>query len=411
MNFELFIAQRIIQSKEKDNSINKGTRVILRFSIIGVALGVFLMLLSLAVVKGFQGEIRNKVIGFGSHIQITEFNYENPLNFKPMNKNQPFYPDLENEEGVSTIQMYALKEGIIKTEEEIAGVIAKGISTDFNWDFFKQNLEEGEILSLSDSAKSNEVIVSRHLANQLKLEVGKKLLIYFIQDGKSRPRKLKITGIYNTGMQQFDKVYILLDIKHIQRLNEWNENQISGFEVLLDKYEDLFRMDQILYQKIPNRLNTTTITQQYPEIFGWLELQDLNVIVIVTLLTLVCGINMITALLILILEKTNMIGILKAIGASNKSIRKVFMYMASYLVLMGLFWGNVIGLSFIFLQEKFHLLKLDKASYYMDFVPVDLGLTGWFFLNLGTFILCFIMLLLPSLIISNILPSKTIRFN
>lgn len=411
MNFELFIAQRIIQSKEKDNSINKGTRVILRFSIIGVALGVFLMLLSLAVVKGFQGEIRNKVIGFGSHIQITEFNYENPLNFKPMDKNQPFYPDLENEEGVSTIQMYALKEGIIKTEEEIAGVIAKGISTDFNWDFFKQNLEEGEILSLSDSAKSNEVIVSRHLANQLKLEVGKKLLIYFIQDGKSRPRKLKITGIYNTGMQQFDKAYILLDIKHIQRLNEWNENQISGFEVLLDKYEDLFRMDKILYQKIPNRLNTTTITQQYPEIFGWLELQDLNVIVIVTLLTLVCGINMITALLILILEKTNMIGIMKAIGASNKSVRKVFMYMASYLVLMGLFWGNVIGLSFIFLQEKFHLLKLDKASYYMDFVPVDLGIAEWFFLNLGTFILCFIMLLLPSLIISNILPSKTIRFN
>ena len=411
MNFELFIAKRIIRSKNTDNSINQGTRVILRFSILGVALGLLLMLVSLAVVKGFQGEIRSKVIGFGAHIQISEFNYENPLNFKPMDKNQPFYPSIENEEGVASIQMYALKEGIIKTNEEIAGVIAKGINTDFNWKFFSQNMEEGSILKIEDSIKSNSVIVSRHLSKQLKLKLNDKLLIYFIQNGKSRPRKLKITGIYNTGMQQFDKAYILMDIKHIQRLNDWSENRISGFEVLLNRYEDLFRMDKILYNKIPNRLNTTTITQQYPEIFSWLELQDLNVIVIVTLLTLVCGINMITALLILILEKTNMIGIMKAIGATNGQIRKIFVYMASYLVLSGLFWGNLLGLGFIFLQDKFHLIGLDKTSYYMDYVPVDLGIMEWGILNLATFILCIIMLLLPALVISNILPSKSIRFN
>ena len=411
MNFELFIAKRIIRSKNTDNSINQGTRVILRFSILGVALGLLLMLVSLAVVKGFQGEIRSKVIGFGAHIQITEFNYENPLNFKPMDKNQPFYPSIENEEGVASIQMYALKEGIIKTNEEIAGVIAKGINTDFNWKFFSQNMEEGSILKIEDSIKSNSVIVSRHLSKQLKLKLNDKLLIYFIQNGKSRPRKLKITGIYNTGMQQFDKAYILMDIKHIQRLNDWSENRISGFEVLLNRYEDLFRMDKILYNKIPNRLNTTTITQQYPEIFSWLELQDLNVIVIVTLLTLVCGINMITALLILILEKTNMIGIMKAVGATNGQIRKIFVYMASYLVLSGLFWGNLLGLGFIFLQDKFHLIGLDKTSYYMDYVPVDLGIMEWGILNLATFILCIIMLLLPALVISNILPSKSIRFN
>lgn len=411
MNFELFIAKRIIRSKNTDNSINQGTRVILRFSILGVALGLLLMLVSLAVVKGFQGEIRSKVIGFGAHIQITEFNYENPLNFKPMDKNQPFYPSIENEEGVASIQMYALKEGIIKTNEEIAGVIAKGINTDFNWKFFSQNMEEGSILKIEDSIKSNSVIISRHLSKQLKLKLNDKLLIYFIQNGKSRPRKLKITGIYNTGMQQFDKAYILMDIKHIQRLNDWSENRISGFEVLLNRYEDLFRMDKILYNKIPNRLNTTTITQQYPEIFSWLELQDLNVIVIVTLLTLVCGINMITALLILILEKTNMIGIMKAVGATNGQIRKIFVYMASYLVLSGLFWGNLLGLGFIFLQDKFHLIGLDKTSYYMDYVPVDLGIMEWGILNLATFILCIIMLLLPALVISNILPSKSIRFN
>ncbi len=411
MNFELFIAKRIIRSKNTDNSINQGTRVILRFSILGVALGLLLMLVSIAVVKGFQGEIRSKVIGFGAHIQITEFNYENPLNFKPMDKNQPFYPSIESEEGVASIQMYALKEGIIKTNEEIAGVIAKGINTDFNWKFFSQNMEEGSILKIEDSIKSNSVVISRHLSKQLKLKLNDKLLIYFIQNGKSRPRKLTITGIYNTGMQQFDKAYILMDIKHIQKLNDWNKNQISGFEVLLNRYEDLFRLDKILYNKIPNRLNTTTITQQYPEIFSWLELQDLNVIVIVTLLTLVCGINMITALLILILEKTNMIGIMKAVGATNGQIRKVFVYMASYLVLSGLFWGNLLGLGFIFIQDKFHLIGLDKTSYYMDYVPVDPGIMEWGVLNLATFILCVIMLLLPALVISNILPSKSIRFN
>ncbi len=411
MNYELFIAKRIIQSKSADNSINKGTRIILRFSIIGVALGVFLMLLSLAVVKGFQGEIRNKVIGFGSHIQITEFNYESPLSFKPMDKNQPFYTEIAKAPEVSSVQMYALKEGIIKTDEEIAGVIAKGIHSDFNWDFFSKNLEEGEILEISDSSRTNSVIISRHLAKRLKLKLNDRLLIYFIQNGKSRPRKLTISGIYNTGMQQFDKAYILVDIKHIQRLNEWNENQISGFEVLLKRYEDLFKMDKILYNKIPHHLNTTTITEQYPEIFGWLELQDLNVIVIVTLLTLVCGINMITALLILILEKTNMIGILKAIGATNKQVRKIFIYMAVYLVVLGLFWGNVFGLGFIALQDKFHLIGLDKTSYYVDYVPVNLGLMEWFVLNIGTFFLCVLMLLLPALIISNILPSKSIRFN
>jgi lipoprotein-releasing system permease protein len=272
-------------------------------------------------------------------------------------------------------------------------------------------MEEGSILKIEDSIKSNSVIISRHLSKQLKLKLNDKLLIYFIQNGKSRPRKLKITGIYNTGMQQFDKAYILMDIKHIQRLNDWSENRISGFEVLLNRYEDLFRMDKILYNKIPNRLNTTTITQQYPEIFSWLELQDLNVIVIVTLLTLVCGINMITALLILILEKTNMIGIMKAVGATNGQIRKIFVYMASYLVLSGLFWGNLLGLGFIFLQDKFHLIGLDKTSYYMDYVPVDLGIMEWGILNLATFILCIIMLLLPALVISNILPSKSIRFN
>ena len=411
VNFELFIAKRIIRSKTTDNSINQGTRIILRFSILGVALGIFLMLLSLAVVKGFQGEIRSKVIGFGSHIQITEFNYENPLNFKPLDKDQPFYPSLEDEDGVASIQMYALKEGIIKTNDEIAGVIAKGISTDFNWKFFSQNLEEGSILKIEDSIKSNSVIISRHLSKQLKLNLNDKLLIYFIQNGKSRPRKLTVTGIYNTGMQQFDKAYILMDIKHIQRLNEWGEHQISGFEVLLNRYEDLFRMDKILYNKIPNRLNTTTITQQYREIFSWLELQDLNVIVIVTLLTLVCGINMITALLILILEKTNMIGIMKAVGATNKQVRKIFIYMAAYLVLAGLFWGNILGLSFIYMQDKFHLIGLDKSSYYMDYVPVDLGIFEWVVLNLCTFILCVSMLLLPAFVISNISPSKSIRFN
>ncbi|MBD81651.1 MAG: hypothetical protein CL840_22215 [Crocinitomicaceae bacterium] len=411
MNHELFIAHKIINSRSKGGAINRGTRIILNIAILGICLGLAIMLVAVSTVTGFQREIQSRVVGFGSHVQITEFNFDDPLNFQPIDKKQPFYPLMDTIPEVRNLQIFALKEGIVKGEDEIYGVISKGISTDFDWEFFANNMVEGRPIMLSDSSKSKEAVISKTIAQKLNLKLNDPLLVYFIHDGKSRPRKFTISGIYHTGMEQFDKAYILVDIKHLQKINGWDENQVSGFEVLLHRYEDLFRMDEFLYRYIPPELNTISIVSQYPEIFGWLELQDMNVIVIIILMILVCGINMISALLILILEKINMIGILKSMGAQNGSIRTIFLYMASYLVTWGLFWGNLIGLSFLYIQDKYHLLKLDQSSYYIDHVPVNINFYHLVLINVGTLFFCVLFLVLPSYLVTKISPVKAVRFN
>jgi len=411
VNHELFIAHKIINSKSKNGSINRGTRIILNIAILGICLGLAIMVVAVSTVTGFQREIQSRVVGFGSHIQITEFNFDNPLNFRPIKKEQPFYPQMDTISEVRNVQVFALKEGIVKTNDEIYGVITKGISTDFDWGFFSKNMVEGNPLKLNDSTKSNETIISKTIAQKLKLKLHDKFIIYFIQDGKSRARKFDIVGIYHTGMEQFDKAYILIDIKHIQKINNWKPNEVSGFEVLLRKYSDLFRMEEFLYKYIPPELNTISIVSQYPEIFGWLELQDMNVMVIIVLMILVCGINMISALLILILEKINMIGILKSMGSQNGSIRKIFLYMAGYLISWGLLWGNLLGVCFLYLQDKFHLLKLDQSSYYIDHVPVNINFSHILLLNIGTLLFCVLFLILPSFYITKISPVKAVQFN
>ncbi|UTW60619.1 ABC transporter permease [bacterium SCSIO 12741] len=411
MNYELFIAQRVFRPDSSGTTFSKGTRIILWFAVMGIALGLSAMIIAYSIVTGFQSEIRNKVVGFGSHVQITEFNYENPLNFKPISKNQSFYPSLEDLPQVKKIQVYALKEGIIKTTEEIQGVLAKGVDTDFDWSFFQQHLKEGSLLEINDSAKTNQLMISSTISKKMQIHLHDKVVIFFIQNGKSRPRKMEVVGIFNTGLQQFDKNYVLMDIKHIQKINGWEADKVSGFEVLLNDYEDLLAANKEVYETIPPHLNATPITTQYPEIFGWLELQDMNIVVIVVLMILVCGINMITALLILILEKTNMIGVLKALGAENWSIRKIFLYMAGLLISRGLIVGNVLGIGLLVLQDQFHLVKLPQESYYIDHVSVNMDIPAFILLNIGTLILCLIMLILPSIVISNISPVKSIKFN
>lgn len=407
----MFIARKLISTKGKSSSLNRGTRIILGIAVGAVSISLVVMILALAIVTGFQREIREKVVGFGAHLQITEFNYENPLNFKPMDINQSFYPHIDTLPEIRTIQAYALKEGIIKTDKEIQGVIAKGVYRDFNWDFFKQNLEYGSLLNWNERKKSNDVLISKEIARKLELDTGQAITVYFVQDNKSRPRKLTVRGIYHTGMKQFDESYILVDIRHVQKLNNWSENQISGFEVLLNDFSGLSTFGDFLYHQIPPELNVSSIKDQYYEIFGWLELQDMNVIVIIILLVLVSSINVISVLLILILEKSNFIGIMKSSGAANWSLRRIFIFMGGHLILRGVFWGNVIGLSLAFIQNYFHLVTLPQESYYIEFVPVEINLVQIIALNLGTFIICFMVLIIPTSIISNISPARSIRFN
>lgn len=414
MNTELFIARRLVSDQTGDNRIS---RPIIFIAILGIALGLAVMIVSTAIVTGFKNEIRGKIIGFGSHIQI--LNYDSNISYEtvPVSGKQEFYDVLKNKPGIKNIQVFATKAGIIKTEEEIQGVVLKGIGSDFDWTFFRNNLTEGEIFQVTDSARTNKVMISKYIADLLKLKTGDSFIMYFIQD-PPRMRKFTISGIYNTSLEEFDEIFVLADIGHIRKLNDWNDDQVSGFEISIENFNDL---DYMTYEVMRTvgvnldeegaRLITMNIVQKYPQIFDWLNLQDTNVWIILTLMLLVTGFNMVSSLLILILERTNMIGILKAIGSNNLSIRKIFLYQSAFLISKGLLWGNLIGIGLALIQQKTGLVKLDEASYYLATVPINLEISYILLLNTGTLLLTFLMLIIPSHLVTKITPVKAIRFD
>ncbi|TXB67307.1 ABC transporter permease [Vicingus serpentipes] len=409
MNLEYFISKNIIKG---DARSKKFTKPIIRISIAAIALGLTVMIVAISIVSGFQQEIRNKVIGFGSHIQITSYDSQNTYEASPISKSQDFYPSIDSVEGIKHIQVFANKAGIIKTNEEIYGVVVKGIGSDFDWDFFDKNLIEGELVRVKEGELKNDLLISKTIADKMKLKVGDKTFIYFIQqNGQLRPKDFIVKGIYKSGLEQFDNLYVLSDIAHVQKRNGWTENQVGGFEILINSYDDLDKLDLFVYDNIGYDLHSTTIVRQNPDIFNWLELQDVNVIVIIVLMVVVAAINIISALLILILERTNMIGILKALGMPNWNVRKIFMYNAVYLVVKGLIWGNVIGLGLCFLQMQFGFLTLPQESYYVSVVPVKLNFYNIFLLNIGTLLICAAMMIIPSYVITKITPIKAIRFD
>jgi len=414
LNTELFIARRIFS----DKSVKKGiSQPIVTIAVIGIALGLAVMILSVAIVTGFKSEISNKVIGFGSHIQIV--NYDSNISFEtsPVNKQQAFYNDINELSGIKNIQEFAIKAGIIKTQTDFAGVVLKGVGSNFDWSFFDQNMIAGKSFRITDSINTNEILISAHIANLLQLNVGDKIGAYFIQQ-PPRMRSFVISGIYETSLSEFDEKFALVDIKHIQKLNNWTDDQISGFEVSIEDFSQLDKMTDDVrsivgfhFNPDGTKLKVLSIKEKYPQMFDWLDLTDMNVWIILILMISVAGFNMVSGLLILILERTNMIGILKAIGTKNWSIRKIFLYQSGFLISKGLLWGNFIGIAICVLQAQFHILKLDPTSYYLDAVPINLKIWHILALNSGTLIITIIMLLVPSYIISRLSPEKTIRFN
>ena len=375
------------------------------------------MIIATAIVTGFKNEIRNKVIGFGSHIQILNYDTNTSYETAPVNKNQEFYPRMANLPGIKHIQVFSTKAGIIKTETDIQGVVLKGVGSDFDWTFFKRNLTDGVAFRVTDTIKTNKVLISKYIAQLLKLKVGDSFSMYFVQE-PPRIRKFTISGIYETSLEEFDKIYVIADIGHIQKLNNWSDNEVSGFEILLDNFEDLEEKTWVVQQEVGfgfeedgSRLKIRNIIQKYPQIFDWLNLQDMNVWIILILMLIVAGFNMVSGLMILILERTNMIGILKAVGTQNWSIRKVFLYQSAYLVAKGLFYGNIIGIGLCLLQHYFGIIKLDESSYYLSTVPINFNLLYILGLNLGTLLLTVLMLIIPSYLISRISPVKAIRFD
>lgn len=414
MSTGVFIARRLIRERRHGAAFSRPINVI---AIIGIALGLAVMILAVSILTGFKQQIRDKVAGFGAHIQVVNFDANISYETVPVTADMPLISKISSQPGVKTVQVFATKAGIIKTDDNMQGVVLKGIGSDYDWSFFSTNLVEGEVVTVTDTARTDNVLISKKISDMLGLKLGDSFSMFFVQD-PPRMRKFTITGIYETSLEEFDKTYLFCDIEHIRRLNGWESNQVSGFEIFINDFTELDMVTDAIRDAIGYRvaddeeqLKVTNIRSRYPQIFDWLDFQDTNVIIILTLMILVAGFNMISGLLILILEKTNMIGILKAMGAENKLIRNIFLYQASWLTVKGLFWGNVIGIGLALLQQETAMISLDPSSYYLKSVPVNIDILHILILNAGTMAAIIIMLLIPSQLIARITPVKAIRYD
>ena len=412
MNLELFIAKRIHFQQGRKNI----SRPAVRIATIGIALGLAVMLISVAVVIGFKKEIRNKTIGFGGHIQITNFDNNNTYEMKPIKADKALITKITSIDGVKHVQRFSTKPGIIKTDTEFQGIVLKGIDAGFDWNFFKSNLVEGKIIDFADKSSGNQVVISKYLANLLGLKLGDSFFTYFIQD-QVRARKFRIIGIYSTNFIEYDKLIILADMRQVQALNNWDKDSFSGLEVLITDFNRIDEVGDAVYSATANKFNkegktytTQTIKQLNPQIFSWLDLLDMNVWVILILMLSVAGFNMISGLLILILERTNMIGILKSIGATNWSVRKIFLYHSFFLIGKGMLWGNVIGLSLCAIQYYTGIIPLDPEAYYVATVPITFNWLYIFLLNAGTLLASILIMIGPSYLITKITPANIIRY-
>lgn len=417
MNIEHFIAKRILSGSGASNQLSGP---IVRISVLGITLGLAAMILSVAIVTGFQNEIKAKLIGFNSHIQIT--NYDNNVSAepKPITKIQPFLQQIKNNPEIRHIEVYATKNGIVKTKTDNEGILLKGIDKDYDWDFLNKNFVAGKGFDIGDTVSKN-IVISKYLSDKLNLKLNDKMIIYFIVDRfdslgvktrtETSAKDFYISGIYETGLEDVDKTLVLTDIRRIQKMNGWREDEVAGFEIAIKDYKKIDEIGYDIDALIGQGLVAMTIKQTNPSIFGWLDMMDINVILILVMMIIVAGINMISALLILILERTNMIGILKAMGAKNSSVQKIFLYNAVYLIGKGLLWGNIVGISIALVQEHFGIFTLDAKIYYISQIPIDLSIFNIVLLNLGTMLCCLIMLIVPSFIISKITPIKAIRYS
>ncbi|MBQ4822175.1 FtsX-like permease family protein [Aquimarina sp. MMG016] len=412
MNFEYFIAKHLIKGKEHKSSISSP---IIKIAIAAIAIGMIMMLITVATGVGLQRKIREKVAAFNGHVIISSFDNNNSLeSWSPISTTQDFYPEFKDVEGVTHIQGVASKVGVIRTESDFEGVLMKGVGADYDWNYIEEYLVEGRLPDFSNEL-NQEVLLSEHIANRLGIGIGDKAVTYFMKRSStvnSRPniRALKIVGIYNSGFLEFDEKILFADIRHIQRMNKWKEGEVGNFEVFIDDFDEIDKKGQEIFENIPSTLDAQTIALKYGTVFEWLKLFDLNIIGIIAIIILVAGINMITALLVLILERVPMIGILKALGSSDLSIRKMFLYNAGYLILIGLFWGNLIGIGLLFIQEHYGVIGLNPSTYYVSTAPVYIDIGYIVLLNVGTLLLCLTMLLVPSYVISKIAPVKAIRF-
>lgn len=410
MNLANFIAKKLIAHKSNKSTISSP---IIKIAIIAVAISVFMMLLSVSTGVGLQKKIQQKIAMFNGHITISNFDDNQSQIFAvPIISDTSLTNAIKKVKGVTLVQEVATKSALIRTEETVEGVIFKGVAENYNWESFKEIITQGNIPSLGKKL-TDEVVVSEVLASKLNLKIGSVCRTYFIKNSEKgyNLRSFKVVGIFNSGFTEFDSNFIIGDIKHVQRINKWEKNQVGALEVFIDDFSEIETINQTIYKNIPTTLNTEPITQKFYSIFEWLKLFDFNIIVILIVMIVVSIINMAVALLVLILERTQMIGILKALGANNWVIRKIFIHNAFYIVLRGLLFGNVIALLLLLTQKYFGLIQLDPTSYYVKVAPVDINPLHFLVINVATLFFCLLIMYIPSYIITKISPVKAIRYS
>jgi len=431
VNLEYFISKNLSFGEGKSFA-----KTIMRLAIAGVAVGVAVMLISSAMITGFKNEISEKIFGFWGTIHITDIQINNNNDPVPMQRSALIAEEIEDigelsyqksktilgketeayetvytEGGVKQVQAFALVSGIIKTKKYLEAIMLKGVDVDFEWSKMDEFIIKGTKLGVNQETAVKEILISKITANRLELDIGQKLIVHFIKSGRTIKKAFKVVGIYSTGLEEYDRRIAMVDLKKIQEVNNWGPDEIGGYEVMIDDIDDLEVMSQHIYREIlPGNLTTRTIKEKFPSIFQWLDLQKMNEYVILGLMVLVCIINMITALLILILERTKMIGILKSLGAGNWSIRKIFLYQGAIVVLYGLFFGNLIGLGLSAIQKATGFIKLDEKNYYLSEAPIEFNIWSILMINGGTFIMIMLALIIPTLLISRITPVKVLRF-
>lgn len=414
MNLPLFIAKRIYGSHQDNKKVS---RPAITIAIAGIAIGLAVMIVSISIVLGFKHTVRNKVIGFGSHIQVTNFMSQMSSNYYPIVMNDSMMNVIRNIPDVTHVERFAYKQGILKTDSDFLGVMFKGVGPEFNPGFIQQNLIKGTVPSFSDEKSGNKLLISKIMADKLKVKSGDRLFAYFIDDAGIRVRKFTIQGIYQTNLNQYDEYICYTDLYTVVKLNGWAADQASGAEIMVKDFERVNEVESRFIKKI-NRTedsngetySSQTIQDINPQIFNWLNLLDLNVLIIIILMMVVATVTMISGLLIIILECTNMIGVLKALGATNSSIRHTFLWFSAFVIGQGLIIGNMIGFAIILLQKQFEILKLDPTVYYISAVPVEINIPLFLMLNILTFVFCVFILIAPSYLISHISPTKSIRY-
>ena len=414
MNLPLFIATRLYKDNGDEREVS---RPAIRIAIAGVAIGLAVMIVSVCVVLGFKHTIRDKVIGFGCHINVGALLSIQANEPYPIQMNDSMLAVLSGIEGVKHVQRYAYKQGILKTDSDFLGVMFKGVAEEYDTAFIHQNMVDGSIPSFSSQASKQQIVVSKMIADKLSLKVGDRVFAYFISDVGVRPRKYTIAGIYQTNLSMYDRAICLTDLYSTVKLNGWHDDQVSGAEMTADHFDELEQVEERVIKDVNKTrdsygetYSSLTIQEMNPQIFSWLELLDVNVWIILALMVCVAAFTMISGLLIIILERTNMIGVLKALGSKNRTVRHAFLWFAAFVVGRGLIWGNIVGLALVILQKTFGIVKLDPATYYVSTVPVELNLYALILLNAATLAVSIFVLIAPSHLVSHIQPARSIRY-